>query len=120
MKSKSFPLRIPDNLLDLAGVCSREQHTDKATTLRQWLYRGAEQYVLRLVEQGRITATRGAELLELSVHDIYRLAQAEGMKLGATEDQYLKSREEARRFLARTGDGKAWQKQAATGLNRPG
>lgn len=97
---------MPEKLLDLAGVCSREQHTDKATTLRQWLYQGAEQYVLRLVEEGRITATWAAELLDVSVYDIYRSAEARGIKLGATEEQYQRSLEEAKRLLARFADEK--------------
>ena len=93
MKSKAFPLRVPENLLDLATVCSHEQHTDKATTLRQWLYQGAEQYVLRLVAEGRITSSRAAELLEVSIYDIYHMAEVRGLHLGSTEEQYRKSQE---------------------------
>ena len=96
MKSKVVPLRIPDSLLELVALCGKEQHTDKATTLRQWLYKGAEGYVLRLVEQGRISVSRAAELLETSIYDIYRLAEDQGLAMGATEEQYRMSIETAR------------------------
>jgi len=43
MKSKVVPLRIPENLDELAALSALEQHSDKATALRQWRYRGATQ-----------------------------------------------------------------------------
>jgi predicted HTH domain antitoxin len=102
VKSKVVPLRIPETLDSLAASCSQEQHTDKATTLRQWLYEGAEAYAVKLVEQGRISAGRAAELLDMSIYDIYRIAQESGIELGATEEQHRQSMEHARRFMERT------------------
>jgi hypothetical protein len=84
VKSKVVPLRIPETLDSLAASCSQEQHTDKATTLRQWLY------------------GRAAELLDMSIYDIYRIAQESGIELGATEEQHRQSMEHARRFMERT------------------
>lgn len=91
MKSKVVPLRLPENLLELVAICSQEQRTDKATTLRQWLYRGAEEYTLRLVEEGRLSVSRAAELLEMTLYDLYRLAEDKGLALSATEQQYRAS-----------------------------
>ena len=88
MKSKAVPLRLPENILDLAALCSQEQRSDKATVLRQWLYRGAEDYALRLVEEGRLSASRAAELLDLSLYDLYVRAEQRGLRLSATEEQY--------------------------------
>ena len=92
MKSKVVPLRIPENLDELAALSAQEQHTDKATALRQWLHRGAAQYVLKLVAEGRITIGRAAELLELTVYDLHHLAETQGIELGATDDQRRQSR----------------------------
>ena len=91
MRSKSVPLRIPEHLLDLATLCSKEQHTDKATALRQWLYQGAEVYVLKLVEEGRLSVSKAAQVLEMSVYDLHNLAVVKGVKLGATLEQYSAS-----------------------------
>jgi hypothetical protein len=54
MKNKAVPLRMPEGLLDLVAIQSQEQYTHKATVLRQWLYRGAEESALRLVEEGSL------------------------------------------------------------------
>lgn len=92
MKNKVVPLRIPENLDVLASLSAQDQHTDKAATLRQWIHRGAELYVLGLVAEGRLSAGRAAELLGRSVHDIYRLAETNGVELGASDEQRRRSR----------------------------
>lgn len=102
MKSKVVPLRIPENLNDLAALSAREQHTDKATALRQWIHQGAADYVLKLVAEGRISAGRAAELLDLTVYDIYHLAGLRKIELGANDEQRQRSRALAAE-LARAG-----------------
>ncbi len=91
-KSKVVPLRIPENLDALAALSAQEQQTDKATALRQWLHRGATQYVLKLVAEGRISVGRAAELLDLTVYDIHHMAETYGVELGATDEQRRQSR----------------------------
>ena len=98
MKSKVVPLRIPENLYDLAALNAQEQHTDKATALRQWLHRGAMQYVLNLVAEGRISLGRAAELLDLTVYDLQHQAEIQGIELGATAEQRRRSRALARKL----------------------
>ena len=95
MKVKIVPLRIPENLDELAALSAQEQHTDKSSALRQWLHQGAAQYVLRLASEGRITVGRAAELLDRSVFDLYRLAEASGVELGASDKQRRQSRKVA-------------------------
>ena len=91
-KTKVVPLRIPENLDELAALSAREEHTDKATALRQWLHRGAALYVLELMSKGRISLSRAAELLELSVYDLYGMAETYGIELGASDEQRQRSR----------------------------
>ncbi|MDO8689796.1 MAG: hypothetical protein Q7R39_07255 [Dehalococcoidia bacterium] len=91
-KSKVVPLRIPENLDDLAALSAHEQHTDKATALRQWIHQGAEGYVLRLVAEGRVSIERAAELLDLTIYDLYPLAETHKIELGATVEQRQQSR----------------------------
>ena len=102
MKSKVVPLRIPENLDELAALSAQEQHTDKATALRQWLHRGAAQYILKLVAEGRISMGRAAELLDLTVYDLYHLAETQSIELGATDEQQRQSRAVAAK-LAKAG-----------------
>lgn len=101
MKSKVIPLRVPENLDELAALSAQEQHTDKATALRQWLHRGAAEYVSKLVAEGRISVGRAAELLDVTVYDIHRMAETQGIELGATDEQRRRSRELAAK-LARS------------------
>lgn len=92
MKNKVVPIRMSEELLELVTLCSKEQRTDRATTMRQWLYKGAEEYALSAVEAGRLSASRAAEMLDVNMHEVYRLAEARGVRLGATGEQYRASR----------------------------
>jgi hypothetical protein len=92
MTTRPYPLRIPDGVLRLAELRSQEERTDKTTALRQWLYAAAEDYALQQLAAGRLTLSHVAELLDLSVYDLQRKAQARGLALGATAEQYHQAR----------------------------
>ena len=98
MSTKPYALRIPKGLLELAEMKSKVDRIDKATALRQLLYTGAEEYVLQLVSEGKLSMGRAGELLEMSVYDIQRLAAERGIELSATADQYEKARETAEKL----------------------
>lgn len=100
MAKKPYPLRVPDNLLDLAEARSKQEKVDKSTALRQLMYKGAEQYVLELISKGRLSVSRGAEILDESVHEIYRLARARNMEIGATEQQYEKGKKTSEEIIS--------------------
>ena len=51
-----------------------------------------------MVSEGRLSIGRAAELLDLSYYDIYRITQAKGIELGATEEQYEQGRKHAVRL----------------------
>ena len=90
-KNKTLPLRLSESLIELADMCSREQRTDRSTTLRQWLYQGAEEYALKQVAAGRLSVGRAAELLDLSIYDLYDKARERGMEIGSTPEQFRES-----------------------------
>ena len=93
MAAVSYPLRIPEEILALAKLRSKEEYVDQSTAIRQLLYLGAEEYVLGLVESGRISIGRASELLKTSVQDVHRLAEKHGVRLAATNEQQRKSAE---------------------------
>ena len=98
MTAVSYPLRIPEEILALAKLRSKEEYVDQSTAIRQLLYLGAEDYVLGLVESGRISIGGAAELLKTSVQDVQRLAEKHAVKLGATNEQQRKSTETMRKL----------------------
>ncbi len=100
-RSRVVPLRLPENLDDLAALSAREQQTDKSATLRQWIHHGAAHYVLTLVSEGRVSIGRAAELLDSTPYDLYRLAETHGIELGATDDQRKQSRALTERLAPR-------------------
>jgi hypothetical protein len=104
-KTKVVPLRIPEGLDALAALSGHEEHTDKATALRQWLHKGAELYALRLVGEGRISIGYAAEVLDLSIYDLHRLAEAHRIEIGATPEQSRQSLDLVRRLLQEDEDG---------------
>ncbi len=87
MTTTAYPLRIPEEIMELSRLHSRDEHTDQATTLRKFLYVGAEEYLLELVAEGRISIGRAAELLHSTVYDLHRMARRHGIELGATVEQ---------------------------------
>lgn len=99
MGTEPYPIRIPKNLLKLAEARSEEEHIDKSTALRQLMYKGAEDYILDLISRGRLSVSRGAELLDTNVHEIYRMAEKKGVELGGTMDQYEKGEKNAEEVI---------------------
>jgi hypothetical protein len=100
MKSQSYPLRVPNGLLQLAEVKAKYERTDRATALRQWLYIGAEEYVLDLVSRGQITIGRAAEMLDMTVAAVQQLALERGVPIGATGEQAKAAIDYARQLAA--------------------
>jgi hypothetical protein len=98
-KTRVVPLRIPDYLDEIATLSARTEHTDKATALRKWLHEGAIQYILEQASEGHLSLTRGAELLGISVLELYDRAFDSGLQFGATSDQLELSSANAQRFV---------------------
>ncbi len=99
MSSKSYPLRLPENLLKLAEIKSKEERVNKSTALRKLMYEGAENYVLELISRGRLSIGRGAEILERTPYEIYRLAEEKDVEIGSTMEQYRKGKESAEKKI---------------------
>jgi predicted HTH domain antitoxin len=99
-KTKVVPLRIPESLDKLAAVKAEIDHMDKATALRQWLHEGAEDYVLSLLGEARISIGRAVELLGITYYDIYPLIEARGIQLGPTDDQLAQSSKNVEKVVA--------------------
>ncbi|MBS3789056.1 hypothetical protein KGY79_12785 [Candidatus Bipolaricaulota bacterium] len=75
-------------------------YKETVTQGKKELYEGAEQYVLELISEGRLSVSRGAEILNHSVHEIYRLAKKKNVEIGATEEQYEKGKETAKKTIS--------------------
>lgn len=99
MTTKAYPLRIPEEIIQVSRLRTQEEHVDQATALRQFLHIGAEEYLLHLVSDGRISIGKAAELLNTTIYDLYRLAKRHGIDLGPTSDQTRKGRETAKKVI---------------------
>ena len=97
--SKPYPLRVPENLMELAEAKGRTERTDRSTALRQLLYAGAEEYVMELLSEGRVSAGKAAEILDTGVHRVHQLAREHSVELGAEAEDYRRSREAAPELL---------------------
>ena len=104
MTSRSYPLRIPEGVLELAALKGKEERTDRTTALRQWLYAEAEEYALLKLQEGRLTLSQAMDWLDLGVYEIQRLAQDRGIEIGATAEQFQKALKTARQ-LKQKGQG---------------
>ena len=92
MATRSVPLRIPDALVQLLDVHTRELRSDRASVLRRWLWQSAETATVGLVGEGKLTIGKAAELLDRSHQDIHRIARDNAIELGATALQRAESR----------------------------
>ncbi len=99
--NNSYPLRIPAKVIELAEAKAREERTDRSTALRGLIYAGAEDYIVGLLAQERISASRSAELLDVSVHRIRLLAREKGARPASTVEDHEQSLETARKRLNR-------------------
>ncbi len=81
------------------GYGVRDGFADRATALRRLIYAGAEDYVVGLLAQQRISASRAAELLDTSVHRIHRLARERGAQTRSAVEDHERGLETARKLL---------------------
>jgi len=88
-----YPLKLKDEIMPLIELKSKEERTNKAIVLKQFLYKGLENYVIDLVNRGRLSVGKAAEILDLSIYDIHEIAKSKGLKLSATKEQWQKSKE---------------------------
>ena len=86
------PLRIEEDILKLAEARSKDEHTNRTTAIKQFLYSGAEEYLLKLCSQGRVSIGKAAEILHKSIYDLQESARQKGIELGITSEQYQKSK----------------------------
>lgn len=87
-----YPMKLKDEIIPIIELKSKEEHTNKAIVLKQLIYGGIEEYVIKLCANGRLSVGKAAEILDLSIYDIHEKAKKQGIKLTATEEQTKKSR----------------------------
>lgn len=88
MTTQAYPLRISKEMMEVARLRAHQHHIDQSAALRQLLYLGAEEYVLGLIEEGRVSVSRAAEMLDISPLDIYHAAKKHNIRLGSTAEQW--------------------------------
>jgi predicted HTH domain antitoxin len=93
------PLRIEENLIKIAELRSKDEHTNKTMAIKQFLYSGAEEYLLRLCSQGRISIGKAAEILHKSVYDLQESAKLKGVELGITAKEYNEGKKLAEEIM---------------------
>jgi len=64
MEAVSYPIRIPKNVIELANLRTKEEHVDKSTAIRQFLYMGARDYVFRDVSERQNIFKQSSRKLE--------------------------------------------------------
>ena len=101
MGTVAYPLRIPEEIIGLAKIRAKEEYVDNSTALRQMLHVGAEEYVLSLLQKGRITIGKAADLLKISICDIHEIAQKHNVQLGATPEQQEESKKTLKKLLGK-------------------
>ena len=98
-----YPMKLKDEIMPIIDLKSKEEHTNKAIVLKQLIYKGLEGYVLELCANGRLSTEKAAEILDISIYDIHKIAKEKGVKLSATEEQRKKSKELLKKLINKAG-----------------
>ncbi len=93
------PLRIEEDIMKIAELRSKDEHTNRTIAIKQFLYSGAEEYLLRLCSQGRISIGKAAEILHKSVYELQESAREKGMELGITAKEYSEGKKLAEEII---------------------
>lgn len=87
-----YPLKLKEEIVPIIELKSKEEHTNKAIVLKQLIYQSLKDYVIELCARGRLSIGKVAEILDISVYDIHRIAKEKGIKLTASEEQTQRSK----------------------------
>jgi predicted HTH domain antitoxin len=92
-------LNITENMKYVVETLAKEEHIDEKTALRKLLYEGIKPYVLNLYAKGKISLSKTAEILNLSVSEVLSLGKTYGLEIGSTAEQAKESRKHARELI---------------------
>jgi len=93
------PLRIEEEILKVAELKSKDEHTNKTIAIKQFLYSGAEEYLIRLCSQGRLSIGKAADILHRSIYDLQESAKQKGIELGITAKEYQEGKRLAQELI---------------------
>ena len=88
-----YPIKLKEEIMPLIELKSKEEHTNKSIVLKQFLYKGMEDYIIGLISKCRLSAGKASEILGISIYYIHEIAKSKGIKLSATKEQRQRSRE---------------------------
>lgn len=97
--SEVQPMRISEEIMQVAELKSEDEHIPKSAALKQFLYSGVEEYLLRLCSKGRISLGKVAEILQKSVYDLHEIAKEKSIPLGIGAKEYEEGRKLAESLL---------------------
>jgi hypothetical protein len=73
-------------MLQVAQLIAEQTDGQRQNVVREWLYKGAEDAVMHLIEQGEITYSTAAEALDTTIYDIQDEIARRGLDVGLTEE----------------------------------
>ncbi|MBS3113886.1 hypothetical protein J4448_02170 [Candidatus Woesearchaeota archaeon] len=93
------PLRIEEEIMKIAELRSKDEHTNRTIAIKQFLYSGAEEYLLKLCSQGRVSIGKAAEILHKSVYELQESAKQKGIELGISLKEYNEGKKLAEELI---------------------
>jgi|SRR3989338_1353746 len=93
------PLRIEEEIMKIAELRSKDEHTNRTIAIKQFLYSGAEEYLLKLCSQGRVSIGKAAEILHKSVYELQESAKQKGIELGISSKEYNEGKKLAEELI---------------------
>ena len=87
----------PNPLLHIAEMVATERDLNYARVLVEWMRAGAENTVIELLKEGRISKGLAVEALGTTYFGLDELLKVRDIRLGLTDEQLWESRETGKR-----------------------
>lgn len=91
-------MRLPEGLTSVLKRKSKQDGIDEHTALRELIWEGSKPFVLEQYIQGKISLSKAAKLLDMSIYDILRILKSRDLKAGASKQQREQSRATLEKF----------------------
>ena len=92
-ESKSISVVAPDPLLQIAEMVASDHGKSNLQVVTEWLSAGAENTVVALLQEGRISKGYAVEALGTTYFGLDEILETKGVRLGLTDEQLWESQE---------------------------
>ena len=86
----SITIDVPKNIENILDLCSREEHIDRMSVLKQMLCDGVESYLVNQYSSGKVSKGKLAELLNLDIYGVNEVLERHHVKASISYERFIR------------------------------